>query len=121
MIFFYRYVVGDKNLPSPSLAAFLNIVSSIQQIETVLDKLLLLPELSSDVHVTKLSSVLCDWLLQWPKAPKVANWVISLFKMLTLDNRSSIVAGVISKKAPKVGSAKKCKHIKHVQLIYAYS
>ena len=96
------FITGENNLPSPSLAAFLNIAPTMQQIETVLDKLLLHPELSSDIHVTRLASVLCDWLLQWPKAPKVANWVISLFKMLTLDNRSSIVTEVIFNKAPKV-------------------
>ncbi|EFX73375.1 hypothetical protein DAPPUDRAFT_109864 [Daphnia pulex] len=39
---------------------------------------------------------------QWPKSTKISNWILSLFKMLTLDGRSSIVAEVISLKAPKL-------------------
>jgi hypothetical protein len=84
------------------LAAFLNVTPT-SQIEIALEKLLMLAGLSnSDKLVVKLAIIFCDWLLQWPKATKISNWILSLFKMLTLDGRSSIVAEVISLKAPKV-------------------
>ncbi|KAI9558636.1 hypothetical protein GHT06_015424 [Daphnia sinensis] len=88
--------------PSQSLAAFLNVTPK-SQIEIALEKLLMLPGSSSkDKHVIRLATVLCDWLIQWPKATRISCWVLSLFKMLTLDGRSAIVAEVISLKAPKV-------------------
>ncbi|XP_046648592.1 ubiquitin carboxyl-terminal hydrolase 35-like [Daphnia pulicaria] len=91
-----------SNPPSQSLAAFLNVTPT-SQIEIALEKLLMLAGLSnSDKLVVKLAIIFCDWLLQWPKATKISNWILSLFKMLTLDGRSSIVAEVISLKAPKL-------------------
>jgi hypothetical protein len=84
------------------LAAFLNVTPK-SHIEVALEKLLMLAGLSnSDKHVVKLAVIFCDWLLQWPKATKISYWILSLFKLLTLDGRSSIVAEVISLKAPKV-------------------
>lgn len=88
--------------PSQSLAAFLNVTPK-SQIEIALEKLLMLAGSSSkDKHVIRLATVFCDWLLQWPKATRMSCWLLSLFKMLTLDGRSAIVAEVISLKAPKV-------------------
>lgn len=40
--------------------------------------------------------------MQWPKALRVSEWVIRLFRLLTLDNRSAIVADVISEKGSMV-------------------
>lgn len=94
---------GVENPPSCTLAAFLNAAPS-SLIEIALDRLLKFPGVRGDDHVIKLAaSVFCDWLWIWPKAPKVAHWLTSLFKMLTTTNRSDVVAEVIASKAPKVG------------------
>lgn len=90
------------NPPSKSLAAFLNVTPK-SQIDIALEKLFQLTGLSkSDDHVVKLAMVFCDWLIQWPKATQTSCWILSLFKFLTLDGRSSIVEEVISLKAPEV-------------------
>lgn len=94
--------VDESSPPSRSLAAFLNVTPK-SQIALALEKLLILAGLSkSDDHVIKLAMVLCDWLWLWPKATQLSCWILSLFKILTLDGRSAIVAEVISAKAPKV-------------------
>ncbi|KAK4009943.1 ubiquitin carboxyl-terminal hydrolase 35 [Daphnia magna] len=100
----YTLIAESSNVspPSQSLAAFLNVTPK-SQIEIALEKLLMLPGSSGkDKHVIRLATVLCDWLIQWPKATRISCWVLSLFKMLTLDGRSAIVAEVISLKAPKL-------------------
>ena len=94
-------ILGIDKPPCRTLAAFLQI-TPVSEIDVALDRLLHQNRQSSDNHVKVLASVLCDWLLEWPKATKISHWITSLFKMLTVNGRSFIVADVILQKSAQV-------------------
>lgn len=87
--------LGDN--PPISISILLNLAPT-PSIQKAVEKLMF----SENDNLAKLALTLCDWLLQWPRATKLSQWIIYLFKMLTNCNKSSIVAIVISQKAPKV-------------------
>ena len=84
-----------------SLVSFLQITPS-SVISVALSELLGRDGLSSDQQVYRLASVLCEWLIQWPQATQLSDWVLSLFRQLTRSGRSRLVADVIASYGPKV-------------------
>lgn len=67
-----------------------------------LSQLLSWDGLSSGQQVYRLASVLCGWLIQWPQATQLSDWVFPLFLQLTRSGRSCLVADAIAIYGTKV-------------------
>ncbi|GLH03707.1 Ubiquitin carboxyl-terminal hydrolase puf [Gryllus bimaculatus] len=78
--------------PSPALATILQVVDvdiingSVQSI---------LSDQSDNESIIRLMTMLCGWLVKWPRANHVNRWILSLISKLEEENRTDILQAVV--------------------------